>query len=176
LVAIRGFGRPSQAGEYPRKFMPTWHFGHHIKLKSVVFVNGPRRGDPPALAVERSVAKKAKPSITTKPPFVLGMPALGVPAAIGLGFAQPTMLEPRKIVRADQKSSTFELDDKTTLTIRPVLIDVKRAKDQWDASGKPVYIMTLANVTETDSPSKLMDPRFVSVTAKNKKRKRRARR
>jgi hypothetical protein len=134
------------------------------------------------LAVERSVAKKAKPSTAITPPAVLGTVALGMPTAMGpfaqaFGFAQPaTTLESRVIVKAKQKSSEFVLDDGTTLTIRPVLIDAKRATDQWAANGKPVYILTLTNLTDTDSPSKLMDPRFVRLATKNKKRKKRARR
>ena len=123
------------------------------------------------------------------------MPASGVPSsgigpteqgfgfaqAIGptgpsFGFVQPmTTLEPRKIVDAKQRSSEFVLDDGTTLTIRPVLIDVKRATGQWGTNGKPLYVMALANVTDTNSPSKLMDPRFVSVKPKTKKRKKKRR-
>jgi hypothetical protein len=121
-------------------------------------------------AVEQGVPKKAKPSGMIAMPPVLGMPA-GNPFAPTFGFAGPTStLEPRKIVTAKQRSSEFILDDGTTLTIRPVLIDAKRAKDQWAPNGKPVYILTFTNLTETDSPPKLMDPRFVSLTSKSKKR------
>lgn len=159
--------------------MAAWHFGHHIRQKRSII--GWPAGLSLALAVERSVAKKARPSTAIKPPAVVGMPALGMPAMIGpiaqaFGFAQSATLEPRKIVRANQRSSEFVLDDGTTLTVRPVLIDVKRAKDQWGTNGKPVYALTLANLTETDSPRKLMDPRFVIVTTESKKRKKRARR
>jgi hypothetical protein len=121
----------------------------------------------------KSVAKKAK--VSAKAPVVLGMPAMGAPSfgpfAQAFGFAQAaTALEPRKIVKAKQRSSEFVLDDGTTLTIRPALIDVKRAKDQWGADGKPLYIMTLTNLTDTDSPPRLLDRRLINI-AKKKKRK-----
>jgi hypothetical protein len=127
------------------------------------------------------LVKKTKPTTpAAPPPAVLGMPAVGLPAAInplapGFGFAEPiTALEPRKILKAEQRSSEFHLDDGTVLTIRPVLIDVKRAKDQWGINGKPIYVMTLTNVTETESPAKLMDQRFAASTkARTKKSERR---
>ena len=122
------------------------------------------------------MAKKMKSkALTLSPPPVVGMPGTVSSLAQAFGFAPASALEERKIVSAKQMSSDFVLDDGTTLTVRPVLIDVKRAKDQWGPNGKPMYILTMTNLTETESPRKLMDPRFIGV-ATNKKRKKGARR
>ena len=67
-------------------------------------------------------------------------------------------MEQRGIKTRSEKPSTYKLDDGTTLTVKPTVIDVKRAKDQWGIDGKPVYVLTIANITETTSPPRLMNP------------------
>jgi hypothetical protein len=75
------------------------------------------------------------------------------------GVPQPTQpLGQRSIVKSTQRPSEYVLDDGTKLIIKPTLIDVKRVEGQWGIDGKPTYIMTLTNVTETESPAKIMRP------------------
>ena len=120
------------------------------------------------------MAKKTKRNIPVTPPAIVGMPAFGMPQAFGFGFGQPAhILEPRKIVSAKQRVSEYELDDGTVLTIRPVLIDAKRAKGQWGPNGKPVYILTMTNLNETELPKRLMAPMILEPKSAKKNPKRR---
>ena len=118
------------------------------------------------------MAKKSKPQNPQAPHLpIMGMPAVN-PFAQPFGWpTTPSATESRKIVKADQQTSVFHLDDGTKLTITPVLIDAKRVTNQWGANGKPMYLMTVTNITDTESPPRLMDPRLASTVKKSKAKK-----
>ena len=117
------------------------------------------------------MAKKIKQQIPQMHPMpIVGMPGAINPFGMPFGLQVPSALETRKIVKATQHTSEFVLEDGTKLTIRPVLIDVKRAKDQWGTNGKPMYVMTVANITETESPPRLMAPRLTAASPKKSKK------
>jgi hypothetical protein len=98
------------------------------------------------------MAKKRKKRQVAVAP-VTGVPAVGLPFGgfppfvphFGLGMLpQPQIaLEQRSFTQVKVAAGEYKLDDGTTLTVKPVLVDVKRIKDQWGPDGKPSYALVL---------------------------------
>jgi hypothetical protein len=63
--------------------------------------------------------------------------------------------------------SRFVLDDKTVVIVRPLLADVRRAKNRFNKEGDPIYFMKIGFVVSTRVPTNLR---------KKQRRTRRARR
>jgi hypothetical protein len=91
-------------------------------------------------------------------------PVAPPPPALQFGvFLDPSKpLESRKITKSTDGWSEYKLDDGTVLKLRGVLVDAKRAVDQFVMDGKPLYICQMAIVTETVSPKKLLRPKLAS--------------
>jgi hypothetical protein len=114
---------------------------------------------------KKSRARKGSASGPTPPPFV--PPPFGV---MGVPQFPPAVLDARRVVRSSEGWSEYKLDDGTVLKIRSVLVDVKRAKDQYGIDGKPTYFMTLTNVTEATTPARLMRPTPKNIGARKRRR------
>jgi hypothetical protein len=75
---------------------------------------------------------------------------------------QPGVINPlgetqvRKIVKSKVVESIFTLSDGTKLLLKPLIGDVRRAVDQFNGAGQPVYFLTVANTIETRPPKTLM--------------------
>lgn len=112
--------------------------------------------------------KKSKNQPTQLPAVGVGAPFMpsfpfGTPQIMG-------QLQQRQVTNVKEGVSEYTLDDGTVLKVKPVIVDVKRAIDQYGVDGKPLYILTLTNITETTSPSRLMRPR-ANIGLKRKARK-----
>jgi len=79
-------------------------------------------------------------------------------------------LEQRHLTNVKEGVSEYTLDDGTVLKVKPVIVDVKRATDQYGVDGKPLYVLTLTNITETTAPSRLMRP-GATISPKRKARR-----
>jgi hypothetical protein len=66
--------------------------------------------------------------------------------------------QPRKIIRSKIVDSEFTLNDGTKLTVRPILADIRRAVNQYNAFGQPLYFLTVGNGISTKAPKKLLRP------------------
>ena len=64
-------------------------------------------------------------------------------------------IQDRKITKSKTTVSEYELDDGTKLTIKAVLVDVKRALKQFNQHGQPLYFCSVANTITTNAPKKL---------------------
>ncbi len=71
-------------------------------------------------------------------------------------------LEQRRIPKLKVATSEYTLDDGSVIRVKPIIVDIKRAIDQYGVDGKPLYILTLTNITETTSPPRLMKPGIVT--------------
>lgn len=91
------------------------------------------------------MAKKAKRKPET---------AAAGPAPINL-FG-PT--QQRKIKKSKVRASEYTLSDGTTLTVTPMLSDIRRALKQYGPDGQPLYFLTLGNSIRTKAPKKLLRP------------------
>lgn len=68
------------------------------------------------------------------------------------GLDPATRLERREITSAKDAWSVFELDDGTTIRVKALLVDVKRAVGQFNLEGVPVYRMEMAFINSVDAP------------------------
>jgi len=77
-----------------------------------------------------------------------------------LGFDPTRPLEQRHIKGVKEGASEYTLDDGTSLLVRPAVIDVKRAKSQWNEQGEPIYVVQAAVVvTVKHAPKNLLRKR-----------------
>jgi len=59
------------------------------------------------------------------------------------------------IVKSDEKWSEVELQDGTTLRLRPNVVQVIRVDGEFDNDGNPAYITRVGNVVVVSSPPEL---------------------
>jgi hypothetical protein len=85
------------------------------------------------------------------PPGPLAQPTGGSVNVFG-----PT--EQRKIVRSHVTESVFTLSDGTKLRVKPIMGDVRRAVEQYNVDGNPVYFLSLGMTIVTDAPRGLRSP------------------
>jgi hypothetical protein len=71
--------------------------------------------------------------------------------------------EPRQIRKSQELWSEYALDDGSVIRIKPILIDVHRAKNRFNAEGNPLYFLKTAFVINSVSP-----PRLRKKTGKRK--------
>jgi hypothetical protein len=79
--------------------------------------------------------------------------------------------EPRKITRTKIQESEFLLEDGTKLLVRPLLADVRRAVDQYNEVGEPLYFLTMGNTLTTKPPKSLLKTAQSAAKAKKAKKK-----
>ena len=60
-----------------------------------------------------------------------------------------------KIVETREEWSEFKLSDGTTLRMKPVVLEVRRDKGQYTASGDPVYHVKNSIVFDIRAPASL---------------------
>jgi len=53
-------------------------------------------------------------------------------------------------------TSKYQISDGTEFTVRPVVLSVRRVKNQFNELGQPLYIVNIANSIDTKAPAKLM--------------------
>ncbi len=97
------------------------------------------------------MAKRVKKTAAAPPPG-----PLAPPSGVTLNVFGPT--EQRKIVRSHVAESVFTLSDGTKLRVKPIMGDVRRAVDQYNADGNPVYFLSLGMTIVTDAPKGLRSP------------------
>jgi hypothetical protein len=78
--------------------------------------------------------------------------------------------EPRKITRSKVQDSEFILEDGTKIVVRPLLGDVRRAVDQYNENGEPLYFLTMGNTLATKAPKSLLKSNQAPKVKKAKKK------
>jgi hypothetical protein len=81
---------------------------------------------------------------------------LAQPSGANVNPFGPT--EQRKITRSHVAESVFTLSDGTKLRVKPVVGDVRRAVEQYNIDGNPVYFLSLGMTIVTDAPKSLRRP------------------
>lgn len=74
------------------------------------------------------------------------MPDIRRKGKVPTGPGQLKDAELIEIQKADEKWSTFDLDDGTTLKFRAVVSEIWRVIGEYDADGNPVYVIKSQNV------------------------------
>jgi S-adenosylhomocysteine hydrolase len=77
---------------------------------------------------------------------------------VRLGYDPMGKMEPRDVVNAKDGWSEYTLEDGSVIRAKAVVLDVKRAVDQFNAEGDPVYVMQLAFVNQLVVPDNLKKP------------------
>lgn len=67
-------------------------------------------------------------------------------------FADAELMESEA---SDEKWSVYELDDGSTLKLKPVVLEIWRVIDQYDNDGNPKYLIKSQNMMTVYSPDKL---------------------
>jgi hypothetical protein len=62
---------------------------------------------------------------------------------------------PVDVLEANELWSTYKLSDGTVLKIKTILIEVSRAKNEYNNDGDPVYSIKSANIADAAVPNKL---------------------
>jgi len=96
-----------------------------------------------------TVARRTKRKTSTKP---VGAAVGAIPVAIN-PFG-PT--KQRDIVKSRVAASQFTLSDRTKLVVTPMVSDVRRAIDQYNREGQPLYFLTMGYQIKTDAPKSLL--------------------
>ena len=79
--------------------------------------------------------------------------------------------QPRRITRTRVQDSEFILEDGTKIVVRPVIGDVRRAVDQYNESGEPLYFLTIGQTLTTKAPRSLLKSNQGSAKAKKSRAK-----
>ncbi len=56
---------------------------------------------------------------------------------------------------ANEQWSIIDLDDGTTLEIRPAIVEVRRLRNKFNDDGSPIYALKTVMLTNTISPKRL---------------------
>jgi hypothetical protein len=96
------------------------------------------------------VARRAKRKVAAK--AVSAAPPAAVPLVVN-PFG-PT--KQRDIIKSKVLSSQFTLSDRTKIVITPRVSDVRRAIDQYNQEGHPLYFLTMGYEIKTYAPKSLL--------------------
>lgn len=77
----------------------------------------------------------------------------------------------RVVAKSKIVSSEFILDDGTKLVVTPIVADVRRAVDQFNQNGDPLYFLTMGQTVVTVSPPNLRRKPLSASAAKAVKKK-----
>jgi len=97
----------------------------------------------------------ARPAAQPRPGTQLAPTPASLQRAM-LGYDPTGKSVPLDVVSSKVNWSEYELDDGTIVRIKGVLIDVKKAVDQYAPDGKPIYITQMTMVPDFVVPDKLM--------------------
>jgi hypothetical protein len=113
------------------------------------------------------MARKAKSKVAVAKAAV---EAPAIPPALVINPFGET--QQRKIKRATITDSVFTLSDKTKLFVRPVVSDIRRAVDQYNQFGQPLYFLTLGYSIVTKAPKSLQKAKPKSKSKRRSKKSR----
>jgi hypothetical protein len=76
-------------------------------------------------------------------------------------FSDPILLdgELMDIEKHNEQWSEFTLKDGATIRIKPVVIEIRKLRNQFNQSGEPVYLVKSAVVTDAKVPDSLRKKR-----------------
>lgn len=75
--------------------------------------------------------------------------------AVPLGYNPKGKIEQRDVVSSKGGWSEYTLDDGSIIRAKAVVLDVKKAIDQYDIHGEPIYIVQMAVVNNAIVPENL---------------------
>lgn len=100
------------------------------------------------------VRKNPSQKPISKPNPLPGPPLPGLPQPL-FGFDPTGPMEQRDIVSSKDGWSEYTLNDGSIIRVKGVLIDVKRAIDQYGPDGNPIYVLQTTFVNNLIAPVEL---------------------
>lgn len=89
----------------------------------------------------------------------LPQPQQRAPAQLVLGYDPAGKIDPVDVVSSKEGWSEYTLADGTTIRAKAVMLDVKRAADQYSPDNNPIYVMQFAVVNQLkEVPDRLKKP------------------
>jgi hypothetical protein len=67
----------------------------------------------------------------------------------------PKLSELMEVVRTDEKTSTYDLDDGTQLRMRAAIFEVWHVIDEYDADGNPLYVVKAQPIMSVIAPDNM---------------------
>jgi len=107
------------------------------------------------MAKSKDSKERRQQSTPTKQPAQPPFAMAPVPAQIGFAFNPTGRMEPKDIINYKEGWSEYTLDDGSIIRIKGVLLDVKRALDQFGPEGDPIYVFQIAMVQQLRAPDHL---------------------
>lgn len=104
-----------------------------------------RNNQPIPSRPQMAAATAAAPTMT--PQLMLG------------GFDPTGKIVAIDVVNSKTGWSDFELSDGTVVRIKGVMIDAKKAVDQYAPDGKPIYLLQMTLVNDLVVPDSLLKPK-----------------
>lgn len=83
--------------------------------------------------------------------------------------------DPVDIASSDERWSECTLKDGSIIRLRPVVVEVRRARNKFNPDGEPIYLLKTALITDTKSPPRLRKKTTAAAKRPQKKTAKRAR-
>ena len=103
----------------------------------------------------KSKTRRRRQPIPARQPLLPPLPAPAPQMQFALGYDPKGKMEQRDVVSSKDGWSEYTLDDKTVIRVKAIILDVKKAVDQFSLEGDPIYIMQQTIVTSLDAPDEL---------------------
>jgi hypothetical protein len=100
----------------------------------------------------KSKPSRQRPASTRQPDIPPPQPGT---IQVSLGCDPKGKMEPRDVVSSKEGWSEYTLDDESVIRVKAVILDVKRAVDQYGLDGNPIYVMQFAFVNQLTVPDNL---------------------
>jgi hypothetical protein len=98
-------------------------------------------------------SKQKKQPISNRPPDTPPPQRAGIQNPFG--YDPTRKIEPRDVVGSKDGWSEYTLADGSIISAKAVILDVKRAVDQYSQDGNPLYILQFAFVNRVQAPEVL---------------------
>jgi hypothetical protein len=100
----------------------------------------------------KSKHKRQQPIPTRQPNAV---PPQSGTVQVSLGYDPKGSMESRDVAGLKDGWSEYTLDDGSVIRVKAVLLDIKRAVDQYSDDGNPLYVLQYAFVNQVKAPDHL---------------------
>jgi len=74
---------------------------------------------------------------------------------VSLGYDPKGKMEQRDVVSSKDGWTEYKLDDGSIIKVKAVILEIKRAVDQYNLEGNPIYVMQQTIISTVQAPDDL---------------------